>query len=92
MYHHDDTKCLIRPDQFDFSFCGPARMIFFSNWNKNITKKNIKSLLEAKIWFLLSSRNNRRNIVFLRSAKEVNKEYILTVQGKLPPRKIAPQP
>ena len=68
----------IRPDQPDFSFCGPIRMVFFSNWNKNVThtqthththththtqKKNIKSLLEAKIWFMLSFRNNRRNIM-----------------------------
>ena len=56
-------------------------MVFFSNWNnKKVsqkTHKKTKSLLEAKIWFMLSFRNSRRNTVFLRSAKVVNKEYIL---------------
>ena len=28
-----------RPDQLDFLFCEPACMVFFSNWNKIITKK-----------------------------------------------------
>ena len=54
----------IRPDQLDFSFRGPAGMVFFSNWNKNIikVKNTLKSLLETKIWFMLSFINNRRNI------------------------------
>ena len=56
-------------------------MVFFSNWNnKKVsqkTHKKTKSLLEAKIWFMLSFRNSRRNTVFLRSPKVVNKEYIL---------------
>ena len=69
----------IRPDQLDFSFCGSARkMVFFSNSNKNLTKKKTKSLVEAKVLFMVSFRNNRRNIVFLSSAKVVNKGYILT--------------
>ena len=73
------TKVL-RPERLDFSFCRPARMVFFSNWNKNITKKILWNiLLEAKIWLMLSFRNNRRNIMcFLRSAEVVDKEYILT--------------
>ena len=54
-------------------------MVFFQIEIKISQNKNpIKSLLEAKIWFILSLKNNRRNIVFLRSAKVVNKEYILT--------------
>ena len=56
-------KQFIRPDQLDCLFCGPICMVFFSNWNKNITKIDTrKSLLEAKIWFMLSFRNSRRNV------------------------------
>ena len=41
-------------------------MVFFSNWNKNITKKiTIKSWIQTKIWYILSFRNSRRNIVCL---------------------------
>ena len=54
----------IRPDQLDFSFCGPTCMVIFFKLKKKISQKNtIKSLLEAKIWFMLSFRNNRKNIV-----------------------------
>ena len=41
----------IRPDQLDFSFCGPARMVFFFQIEIKISQKKntIKSVLEAKI-------------------------------------------
>ena len=84
---YKSENLIFRPGQFDFSFCGPARVVFYSNWNKNnththththaYTHKNVKSLLVAKIWFMLSFRSNRRNRVFFRSEKVVNKEYIL---------------
>ena len=67
-------------------------MVFFSNWNRNITHRhthtdththththtqNITFLLEVKIWFMLSFRRSRRNM-FLRSTEVHNKEHILT--------------
>ena len=55
----------IRSDQLGFLFCRPARLVFFFQIEIRISQKNtIKYLFEAKIWFMLSLRNNRRNIVF----------------------------
>ena len=59
-------------------FSGAPAWYFFQIEIKISQKNTIKYLLEAKIWFILSFRNSRRNIVFLRSPKVVNKEYILT--------------
>ena len=45
-------KTSVRPDKLDFLFCRSARMVFFSNGNKNYhtnKKRKTKSLLEAKI-------------------------------------------
>ena len=58
-----------------FHFAGLSAWYFFFDWNNvcmyiyiyiyiYISQKNtIKSLLEAKIWFMLPLRNTRRNIV-----------------------------
>ena len=56
----------IRSDQLGFLFCRPAHLVFFFQIEIRIPQKNtIKYLFEAKIWFILSLRNNRRNIVFM---------------------------
>ena len=40
----------VKPEQLDFSFCGPTPMVFFFQTEIKILQKNlIKSLLEAKI-------------------------------------------
>ena len=48
-----------------FCFAGQLALFFFFQIEIRISQKNtIKYLFEAKIWFMLSLRNNRRNIVF----------------------------
>ena len=52
-------KDLLRPDQLDFSLQAHPHGIFFQIKTKISPKKekNLKSLLEAKIWFMLSFKN-----------------------------------
>ena len=67
-----------------FRFACPPAWYFFqieikiSHTQKKITHTQKKSLLEAKIWFMLSfSKPQKKCRVFLHSPKVINKEYIL---------------
>ena len=48
-----------------FCFAGQPALFFFQIEIRIPQKNTIKYLFEAKIWFILSLRNNRRNIVFM---------------------------